>query len=407
MIICVCLCLSSSLLAKTHYIIAYDKYVGSYDKTSPFIVNKINQYLQSNNFKGTNDYVSLLEYGLDWITPNMDKFVMPCKDTDGKEIVWRHVSGNTISSIFSPNITSSWPIKSSHLSCGSMQSLAKQYAISATTSVKNHDFVDKTYLLMITDMWFNGNDDYLKEWNSTIQTIPVKFVYRLKNLQTDVFDHLEKVNEVLRFIHSQNIVLSNKGKSPYQIVVYEVIANNIPSIQSVTNMPSPLPLKRIKGGFELSLDLSSTNKLYQVSGIIIKKKNTGKVIGKSDTGKINVKFSSSDVKNGDSLSVLMSLKQIDGIYNGVLISPNNPRHQEGMTLNQVVRISDEAKVLGLFPLNDWLWWWFPNDVFTAVMLWDVIIILLFIAILLYLGYRAFLKINNYNPSSSNIKIKKI
>ena len=171
-------------------------------------------------------------------------------------------------------------------------------------------------------------------------------------------------------------------------------------------MPSPVPIKRVRGGFELSLDLSTTNKLYQISDITIKN-NRGKTIGRSDNGKVDVKFSSSDVRSGDSLSVQMSLKQLDGIYNGILISPNNPTHRGGMTLNQVVKISDEAKVLGLMPLNDWLWWWYPHDVFTAVMIWDVIIILAFIAVLLYLGYRIFININSYSPSNSNIKIKKL
>ena len=136
-------------------------------------------------------------------------------------------------------------------------------------------------------------------------------------------------------------------------------------------MPSPLPIKRVRGGFELSLDLSTTNKLYQISDITIKN-NKGKTIGRSNNGKVDVKFSSSDVRSGDSLSVQMSLKQLDGIYNGILISPNNPTHRGGMTLNQVVKISDEAKVLGLMPLNDWLWWWYPHDVFTAVNAYQLV-----------------------------------
>lgn len=402
----VALCMCQSLQAKTHYIIAYDKFVGNYNKADQSIVHRIDQYLQEKHFSGSEDYISIFEYGLDWITPNMSEFVMPCKDTGNHSIIWRHIPGNTIASIFNAYQDNSWPIRSYHLSSGSMQSIAKQYLVSAAANVKEHDFVDKTYLLMVTDMWFNGNDDYRKEWNSAVEAVPVQFAHGLRNLQSEVFRHLATVNEVLRFIPSQNFVLSNQGKSPYQVVVYEVLANNIPSIQSVTTMPSPLPIKRVRGGFELSLDLSTTNKLYQISDITIKN-NKGKTIGRSNNGKVDVKFSSSDVRSGDSLSVQMSLKQLDGIYNGILISPNNPTHRGGMTLNQVVKISDEAKVLGLMPLNDWLWWWYPHDVFTAVMIWDVIIILAFIAVLLYLGYRIFININSYSPSNSNIKIKKL
>ena len=118
---------------------------------------------------------------------SMSEFVMPCKDTGNHSIIWRHIPGNAIASIFNAYQDNSWPIRSYHLSSGSMQSIAKQYLVSAAANVKEHDFVDKTYLLMVTDMWFNGNDDYRKEWNSAVEAVPVQFAHGLRNLQSEVF----------------------------------------------------------------------------------------------------------------------------------------------------------------------------------------------------------------------------
>lgn len=95
----VALCMCQSLQAKTHYIIAYDKFVGNYNKADQSIVHRIDQYLQEKHFSGSEDYISIFEYGLDWITPNMSEFVMPCKDTGNHSIIWRHIPGNAIASI--------------------------------------------------------------------------------------------------------------------------------------------------------------------------------------------------------------------------------------------------------------------------------------------------------------------
>lgn len=118
-------------------------------------------------------------------------------------------------------------------------------------------------------------------------------------------------------------------------------------------------------------------------------------------------ISSDDIHTGDTLIVSLSLAMKDGYYNGTLISENNPRYKDGMTSKQIVKIQDEAKVLGLMPLADIFWWWFPNDVFTAVMIWDLIILLIVIVIVGYILYRCFVRINAYKPSNDKLKITKV
>ena len=83
---------------------------------------------------------------------------------------------------------------------------------------------------------------------------------------------------------------------------------------------------------------------------------------------------SEKVKVGDVISLSLTVILKDGLYDGVIISPANTRYHDGMVVNQVVKIQNEAKILGILPLSDSFWWWFPNDIFSAVMIWDLLIL---------------------------------
>ena len=150
----------------------------------------------------------------------------------------------------------------------------------------------------------------------------------------------------------------------------------------------------------------SLNEKYSISHVEIDDAR-GNLLAQSDDGSLDVLLKSKQIKVGDTICVKMSLRFNDGLYDGVIISSENPRFKEGMTIKQAIKLQDEAKVMGLLPLSDFFWWWFPNDVFTAVMIWDLIFLLALIALIGYILYKLFVKINSYIPSNENIKIKKI
>jgi len=79
----------------------------------------------------------------------------------------------------------------------------------------------------------------------------------------------------------------------------------------------------------------------------------------------------------------------------------------GMSLKQVVKIQDEAKIFGMVPLYDSFWWWFHDDVMNAVIIWDLLLLLALIAVLVYVFYRLFVVINSYHPHNEDIKLTKI
>lgn len=97
----------------------------------------------------------------------------------------------------------------------------------------------------------------------------------------------------------------------------------------------------------------------------------------------------------------------DGIYNGTVMNPYDPQYIGAMTILQTVRLNEDAKILGVMPLSDFFWWWYPNDIFAAVMVWDLIILVIFIFVVGLILYRCFVAINHYRPSNDVLKITKI
>ena len=129
-------------------------------------------------------------------------------------------------------------------------------------------------------------------------------------------------------------------------------------------------------------------------------------MGTADSGKLEVFLSSENVSVGDTISLALTVVLKDGLYDGVIISPTNARYSDGMVVSQVIKIQNEAQILGVLPLSDTFWWWFHDDVFSAVMIWDLIILLTLIIIIGYIFYRCFVRINTYRPSNDKIIIKK-
>lgn len=398
----------------THYIIAFDQSVGKYhsDYLSPKTLSILTSILKNADYDLNHDYISIVGYSIEMGEPSMQRFVRPYTSSEGDTITWMSLSNLEISTLFR-NWPEGQPLLNPYGSpYGSMQSLAKPYIVMETNSASSaNKLADRTIMLLVSDEVVNGTDDnYSQEWNNISTSLGANYM-KFKELSQNVFSTMQGFNEEFKFVQ---IGLGNENKKRfpissdglYKVVPYEVVASDKPSIHSATDFPSSLPLKRVRGGFKMAVKSNPVNEKYAIHKIMISDRN-GKILGESSDGDMDFTISSEDIQTGDTLNVGLSLKFKDGYYNGALISENNPRYKEGMISKQVVKIQDEAKVLGLVPLADAFWWWFPNDVFTAVMIWDLIILLIVIVIVGYILYRCFVRINAYKPSNDKLKITKV
>ena len=414
LILLLCFCFVMPIKANDlskHFILAFDLTIHQkYDRdfTSLRVIHILDSVLKHNKFDQSRDYISVVFYTLDLSNPDMNNFVKPCR-LDGMPLLRKQIGEKRLSKLLSD-----WPYyQPKHGAYASMQSLCKPYAVMETKTSDTTAFVDKTILLIISDQVINGTDDnYNLEWER-VSKLPLANIPRFNSIKPEASKTWTAFNEDFKFSRSKlkygnreidEVYISADGV--YRIVPYEVKNADAPSIHSVTDLPSPLPMKRVRGGFMVNATPHSLNEKYSISHVEIDDA-LGNLLAQSDDGSLDVLLKSKQIKVGDTICVKMSLRFNDGLYDGVKISSENPRFKEGMTIKQAIKLQDEAKVMGLLPLSDFFWWWSPNDVFTAVMIWDLIFLLALIALIGYILYKLFVKINSYIPSNENIKIKKI
>lgn len=412
------LLLTSSLTHATeipnHYIIAFDRSIESrrtfYESNE--ILKIINNTLLDNDFQTESDYISIVGYTMEYGNPNIERYARLYNSKDGP-IAWYQPKGKTLLELFPDWPTGEPTLEYYNSPFGSMQSLAKPFAVIETKRDDSScELANRTFLYVITDEVVNGTDDnYRQEWRNASSCYGSNWS-QFEKFSNHVFNTLQLFNEEFKFIQ----IKLNKGNakfdklpiSPdgvYKIVPYEVVSVERPSIHAITNIPSPLPIQRVKGGFSLKFDSHSYSQKYKIINIEISD-TKGALLGSTDSGKLDVFLPSEKISVGDSIRLSLTVSLNDGHYNGVIISPTNPRYRDGMTVNQLIKIQNETKILGVLPLSDSFWWWFPNDIFSAILIWDLIIILAFIIVIGYIFYRCFVRINTYKPSNDKITINK-
>lgn len=389
-----------------HYIIAFDRSVGGYKdefykkETTIKILDKV---LRKSGFDNKRDYISIVGYTMSEYNPSVEKYVQPYKKL-GTPILWYKMSDSSLLNLF-PN----WPLGEYTLEdsfyYSSLQSLAKPYSVLETINTnESAKCANKTFLYLVTDEEVNGADDnYRQEWE---RAASLGAYNDFKRISDSVFNKMKLFNEAYMF---EEIEQSKRGISfdgKYKIVPYEVVPKERPSVHSITDIPSLIPIKRVKGGYNISIDAHTHLPKYVIQKIEIFN-SVKSLICETNSGKLDKFVASSQLAEGDSISLELTVFLKDNLYNGVVISPDNNRYHDGMVVKQIAKIQNEAKILGILPLYDIFWWWFPNDLFTAVMVWDLIILLVFILIIGYILYRCFVRINTYKPSNNNIVIKKI
>lgn len=384
---------SASLVAEAstgHVIVAFDRAIPNYQfkysdvSTLYSIDDLIKHELQFDDL-----YLSVVGYTLNGMYPDIDSFVLPYTDSAGNPVLWCNYESLAMQF---PHWPLGEPTKTrNYVHPASMQSLAKPYCVMETAVWKESQQAEATYVLFVTDEKVQGiDDDYAAEWKTMIF-----FNYEAyARIEHQVFQRLQRFNEMYRFELRERKTLYNQ----YSIVVYELLPTSKPSIYSVSDMPSPLPIKRVRGGHIIDCKVESKDANYKVCDWMVIGAD-GKAFERNSDG--NIFIQSGRLNDGDSIEIRMTLQQTDTLYGGVLLNKSNCA---GMALRQAIKMNDENKIWGAIPLSDTFWWWMPDDIDAAVKIWEYIIFILLISILVYI-YRTLSKhLGLYRPSNKKISM---
>lgn len=395
---------------RRHVIIAIDQYPTQDSRTNKLdatpateVIPLLRQYLDS--LLTDRDYVSVVHYGIGTQDPSFAKYATCITPWENFSAFRQKLnSGNWLR--IAQNIGRN------RGECFSMMTGAKLYSLLSLFGRNEGKQNNTTYLLMITDNQYNGGGD-----------IDAEYVHfegldndRNSNLsREDFFKTCLAVSEKYNFNWlSRKIIIPHK-RYPYQLVLFEVIPNDRPSLPSAVIYPANLGLHRVRGGYELNFDYSSALSSYKVKKLEIESieevaanLETKKLVFQEDfageTGHVNI-FINNKHLHSNTLNVTIRgwLGKEDNIYSGLVLSPYD-NDKGNLTIRLELPLKDDALILGLLPMPDELWWWFPTDQSKAVLPWDVIVVLLFVVLVIFVSYKTFIWLTRYVPNNSDLHI---
>ena len=402
------LCCDSFVSAQTnktlrkHVIIALDRYPGYTDKEgvddpirnalsdASIMVPKLLDILTP--MLSDSDYVSVVNYSLGVLDDSFDDYTT-------NTICW------TTYENFRKIAQKRWnEIAMNHENEGapfSMISGAKYFSLHSLFDKNQGNYSNKTYLIDVNDEFFNGNDDYKNEFVKDYKGIGGRLGF------ADFKNMIIAVGQQYYFEHKREYVILSYKLRDYKAIVYEITPKQA-ALSTVIDYPAYLGVHRIRGGYQISFDYNNVSPDYHLHRLEICPMRDGKAfdaaIMTKERGSVCMDIDGNQIQ-GDTLKVMMRgwLEPVDTIYSGVILSPYDDNFKN-LTVLLGLPLKNDSKIFGIIPLYDLMWWWYPNDMEKAVLIWDVIGVLLFVALICFVAYKLLVLFSAYRPSNRKIKI---
>lgn len=271
----------------------------------------------------------------------------------------------------------------------SLLSIAKPYCLKAV-KVESDDNTAKlayrTFLILITDLRYNGNDDFHDE----LRHKPGMNQNLLNKILSDV-----KVVQQNYFYDFISQVQLNRG---YMMLFECVPQQKYFALESVTEYPHNLVAKRTQKGYLLSFEFKSyNNPNYKLLKTEVSTGN--EIITVRGYNKVEFLIPSNSWIESDPIHVKIKswVRLLDGIYNRTILSPDGAELQGRDGLNRIIIVEQEpkAKLLWIIPLPDFLFkisFW-TSDQTIAAGVWSILIILFMFVLIIYLIGKTM----KYNP----------
>lgn len=285
----------------------------------------------------------------------------------------------------------------------SVVTIAKPYSLLKFRDVASDKLIEKTYLILVTDYKYNGNDDFYGE---------LKHVPRIsKDTKESIMNTIKDVqqNYFYKFIAEENI--SKYPRSGY-ISLFEVIPlQQYFSVESVLDFPHKITATRTKDGYKATFNI---NQLGNPNYRFISSEAFLPVEGHNEI--CNVKLNQDVIfdipeslveqlgKDNISINFRTWVQLIDNVYNHTILSPDGDKLQGAEGLNRSIKIELEkdAEILGFIPLTDGLYnisFW-TNNQNVAAATWGVIFILILLGIMIFIIWKS----TQYRSKNNDVKI---
>ena len=398
----------SKTLSK-HVIIAFDDFVLSQFSNAltngDSVKKNLRNALQDLGLK-KGDYYSLVNFSISAYNNDINDLVRPIKDSKGQEITWRPFE--SVDDVFKQNSWNDMIVTQGRNYVGrgafSLLTGAKAYSLT-TLPCKEGCYVNRTYLLMITDDNYNGNDDYNKEFST------LWYENRNCELSKEAFtNHCREVNLFYKFLYNRRYNIQESGERSYDVHVYDVNPQSQVALPSVVNYPANLGITQINGGYRLKFDFSSASQDYILKKfqiIYYDRYGNEHISEYTSEGTAIIDIPNNEISSEDSLKVLLRgwMLQNDKLYGGLLLSPDDPLLQK-LNVPLKLELKNEALLFGAIPIPSVLWF-FTDNTTMAITTWSVITILLLVLFMWWLVRKLVYDNTTYRPSNNQIVIKRV
>ena len=395
-----------------HIILAFDQalppnYRTILNNSSTKIISSINSslYLNGDCLLKKGDFVSIVNFVADTRANSLDNFASIPKNDEGVLMKWIQSDDGKINSLFQTGTWNNMLTVDAYGSRYSLLSGAKQSAIEVT---KDGKIASHTYLVMITDDYYNGMDDVNKDLDHFLNNS--YFGDNRAFVKNSYLKKCHKVNSNFSFTFLKESVIYGT----YRAMLFDVLPNYSAALPVLLSYPSTYNLKRVRGGYEIDFDFSERKPDFTLEGFELSVADLLYKYKKGDKQHVNLFIPSQSVL-GDSLDI--SLKgwflQHDDVYNGHLFTPDDQSElskSKDLLITERVFLPREATVFRV-PLSDSFWIWYKDDAAKAAFMWEVVIIAIFIMIIIFLVVglsTLYIRVaQRYKPNDKDIKILKM
>lgn len=357
---------------------------------------------------GPSDYVTAVGFVADTYDADLLGFAGVLRGDSG-QLAWR--SGDELTGMFdNPWYDQVYNQRREDVQ-GDFYSLltgAKEYSVGAARPPVALLKANRLLLVLVTDNHYNGGDDYQKEFQD----------FRIMGGRAsadEFFAYRDLFHQHYRLRLLDEEILLRGAANPYQLRLYEVLAGTAMSLQAGVDYPASLGLERVRGGYRIRFTADATTPDYDIDslalevhtadgGVLVADVRAVEGADMSRRRRVEL-FIPHDAVNPDSIHATLSgwLHQRDDIYGAYVLSPDDkayPRLRTRLTLNG----RNEAKVFGM-RLPDTMWWFYPSDIKMAAFVWEVVLLLLVVAAVVYALYRLNSRSLRYVPDPDEISLR--